>query len=72
MGRSKLSDWQDGDTKPTAVGVYQREEDNGDVSYCYWHGHYWNINCHSKAEALEDKDHPFRSYHQSFPWRGKL
>lgn len=72
MGRPKLSDWQDGNTKPTEVGVYQRKEHNGGVSYCYWHGDYWNIHCSTKDEALEDRDHPFESWYQEFQWRGKL
>jgi hypothetical protein len=70
MGRPKLSDWQDGNTKPTEIGVYQRKDSWGDIGWSYWHGPYWNSVEYSKEEALTDRDHPFNSYYQELPWRG--
>ena len=71
MGRPKLSDWQDGNTKPTTVGVYQRK--NGDKTmWSYWHGEFWNAMWTTKEYALSDRRTPFISGNQNRPWRGKL
>ena len=72
MGRPKLSDWQDGNTKPTEVGVYQRKDQWGTVHWSYWHGEFWNTTRFFKYDALRDSNRPFHSVAQSLKWRGKL
>ena len=71
MGRPKLSDWQDGNTKPTEIGVYQRRH-YGQLFWSYWHGEFWSILTPSRAQAHRDATRPFRGQYQDVQWRGKL
>lgn len=66
---SKLSDWQDGHTKPVLTGVYQRAY--GAVTrYCYFNNGIWYIGANSVEEAKSYYIFGYSSGNQSLTWRG--
>lgn len=66
---NKLSEWQDGHTKPVLAGVYQRDYSSG-IRYCYFSNGIWYLNADSVEEAkayyFAGKD----SLATILPWRG--
>lgn len=63
-----LTNWFPATSRPTRVGVYQRDED-GTVCYSYWSGAHWCWSKKSAASAFAFKLYP--SSRQDLPWRGK-
>lgn len=69
MKNFKLTDWIDGDIKPTLAGVYERSYYN--ISsvrlFCYWDGKKW-FGCVYSVESAAKVT--LESDFQSLPWRG--
>lgn len=66
---SKLSDWQDGHTKPVLAGVYQRNYSDN-IRYCYFSNGIWYLNAYSVKEAKAYYFAGKISSNQYLQWRG--
>jgi hypothetical protein len=68
------SEWQQGNSKPKLVGVYQKRLHNGSkIWYGYWNGEYWEQICSSVTQCIEHhKSSKMISVWQNMTWRGLL
>ena len=69
----KLTDWFDGDTKPSRVGVYERSDEgtwlqDGKPNYSYWDGHKWGLSTWAIENSVGWAG--VSSTEQRLPWRG--
>lgn len=66
MSKPKLSRWFSGRTKPTLVGVYERNTKFG--SYSYFDGKKWGLSSSTPSGA--EKMRALSSVWQNIKWRG--
>ena len=71
MSEQKLTPWLPGEVKPSRPGVYQQFCGLGsEIGYQYWDGKIWYTWAKTRAGALREYEHGWKSCYQNDKWRG--
>ena len=74
MSEKQLTPWFPGTTKPSRVGVYERDFFDGCAfAYSLWDGHRWLTGMTSLSAASRAKEESAYQPHNGYPdflWRG--